>query len=65
VSEAEKIIDVIRSGVGDAHGLAVRDVVLVQPGTIPKTSSGKIQRRASRTAYVDGTLAVITAPAQS
>ncbi|SOD90275.1 fatty acyl-AMP ligase [Streptomyces sp. Ag109_G2-15] len=61
--ESEKITDLIRSAVGEAHGLSLRDVVLVQPGTIPKTSSGKIQRRATRTAYLDGTLSVVTAPA--
>ncbi|MGW1957726.1 fatty acyl-AMP ligase [Streptomyces sp. NPDC001920] len=62
-SEAEKIIDVVRSGIGEAHGLPVREVVLVRPGTIPKTSSGKIQRHASRAAYLNGTLAVIEEPA--
>lgn len=36
------------------HGL-----VLVRTGTIPKTSSGKIQRRAIRQALLDGTLAVV------
>ncbi|MEY9988738.1 acyl-CoA synthetase (AMP-forming)/AMP-acid ligase II [Streptomyces sp. V4I8] len=61
--DAEKIIDVIRSGIGEDHGLSVRDVVLVEPGTIPKTSSGKIQRHATRAAYLDGTLAVVAAPA--
>ncbi|MFI1760561.1 fatty acyl-AMP ligase [Streptomyces sp. NPDC020800] len=59
--ESEKITDLIRSAVGEGHGLAVRDVVLVLPGTIPKTSSGKIQRRATRTAYLDGTLSPVTA----
>ncbi|BAC69263.1 peptide synthetase [Streptomyces avermitilis] len=61
--EFEKITDRIRSAIGEAHGLSVRDVVLVHPGTIPKTSSGKIQRRASRTAYLDGTLSVVGAAA--
>ncbi|MEV7689809.1 fatty acyl-AMP ligase [Streptomyces bungoensis] len=61
--EAEKITDLIRSAVGDAHGLAAHDVVLVHAGTIPKTSSGKIQRGATRTAYLDGTLSVVAAPA--
>ncbi|GGN49835.1 acyl-CoA synthetase [Streptomyces albiflavescens] len=61
--ETEKITDLIRSAIGEAHGLALRDVVLVHPGTIPKTSSGKIQRRASRAAYLDGTLSVVGAPA--
>jgi polyketide synthase 12 len=49
----------IRNAIGEAHGLSVRDVILVRPGTIPKTSSGKIQRRASRDAYLGGSLAVI------
>lgn len=61
--ESEKITDVIRAAVGEAHGLSLRDVVLVRPGTIPKTSSGKIQRRATRGAYLEGTLAVVTEPA--
>ncbi|MEU3980760.1 fatty acyl-AMP ligase [Streptomyces sp. NPDC026672] len=61
--EHEKIGELIRSAVGEAHGLSVHDVVLVHPGTIPKTSSGKIQRRATRTAYQDGTLAVVGVPA--
>ncbi|MFI5685176.1 fatty acyl-AMP ligase [Streptomyces sp. NPDC051636] len=60
--EAEKITDLIRSTIGEAHALSVHDVVLVHPGTIPKTSSGKIQRHATRTAYLDGTLAVMGAP---
>ncbi|NEC82718.1 fatty acyl-AMP ligase, partial [Streptomyces sp. SID7958] len=60
--EAEKITDVVRGALGDAHGLAVHDVVLVRPGTIPKTSSGKIQRHACRTAYLDGTLSRTDAP---
>ncbi|WP_333771961.1 fatty acyl-AMP ligase [Streptomyces sp. IBSBF 3136] len=60
--ESEKITDLVRSAVGEAHGLSVREVVLVRPGTIPKTSSGKIQRRATRAAYLDGTLAVVTGP---
>ncbi|MET8244300.1 fatty acyl-AMP ligase [Streptomyces sp. NPDC005202] len=63
VGEAEKIADQVRSAIGEAHGLSVRDVVLVRPGTIPKTSSGKIQRRATRAAYLDGTLSVIGEPA--
>ncbi len=61
--EAEKITELIRSAIGEAHGVSVRDVVLVHPGTIPKTSSGKIQRHASRAAHLGGTLAVVTAPA--
>lgn len=59
--DSEKITDLIRSAIGESHVLSVRDVVLVHPGTIPKTSSGKIQRRATRAAYLDGTLSPIGA----
>lgn len=61
--EAEEIIDTVRGAIGEAHGLAVRAVVLVQPGTIHKTSSGKIQRHATRAAYLDGSLSVVGTPA--
>lgn len=42
--------DVARS-VRDAVGLAAKDVVLVRPGTLPKTSSGKLQRTLCRERY--------------
>lgn len=61
--ETEKITDVVRSAVAETHGIAVREVVLVRPGTIPKTSSGKIQRHACRAAHLGGTLARIGEPA--
>lgn len=40
----------------DAHGLAPDTIVLVRCGTIPKTSSGKVQRRACRAAFLAGEL---------
>ena len=40
----------------DAVGLPAREVVLVQPGTLPKTSSGKLQRSLCRTRFLDATL---------
>lgn len=38
---------------------APQEVVLVAPGTLPKTSSGKLQRRTCRELYASGTLATI------
>ncbi|SHG69553.1 non-ribosomal peptide synthetase [Streptoalloteichus hindustanus] len=46
----------VRRAVSARHGVAVDDVVLVATRTIPKTSSGKIQRRACRAAYLAGDL---------
>ena len=37
-------------------GIPPRDVMLVTPGTLPKTSSGKLQRAACRQQYLDETL---------
>jgi acyl-CoA synthetase (AMP-forming)/AMP-acid ligase II len=41
------------------HGLQVYSTVLVRPGSVPKTSSGKIQRQACKRQFLDGTLQVI------
>ena len=34
-------------------------IVLIRSGSVPKTSSGKIQRHACRAAYLAGTLEVV------
>ncbi|HTY31478.1 long-chain-fatty-acid--AMP ligase FadD32 [Mycobacterium sp.] len=52
----QPITDDIRAAIAVGHGVTVRDVLLVQAGTIPRTSSGKIGRRACRAAYLDGSL---------
>jgi acyl carrier protein len=39
--------------------LQVHAVILTRTGSIPKTSSGKIQRRTTRAAYLDGILAAV------
>jgi acyl carrier protein len=49
----------IRRAVAEHHELQVHAVVLIRTGSIPKTSSGKIQRRATRAAYLGGTLAAV------
>jgi fatty-acyl-CoA synthase len=40
----------------EAAGAPPHDVVLVSPGTLPKTSSGKLQRSACRAQYLDNAL---------
>ena len=49
-------IDAIREAVAEHHDLQVCAVSLLAPGSLPKTSSGKLQRHACRTAFVAGTL---------
>ena len=48
--------DAIRTRVNEQLQLMVTDVVLVAPGSLPKTSSGKLQRQKTRAQYLDGTL---------
>ena len=40
-------------------GVPARDIVLVSPGTLPKTSSGKLQRSLCRRRYEDGDFTVL------
>jgi fatty-acyl-CoA synthase len=41
-------------------GLPAKDIVLVAPGTLPKTSSGKLQRTQCRARYLDGHLELVS-----
>jgi fatty acid CoA ligase FadD21 len=38
--------DNVIAAISRAHGLQVADIVLVEPGSIPTTTSGKIRRSA-------------------
>ncbi len=55
-NELDAVIEAIRRGVSAEHELNIDAVALIKAGTIPKTSSGKIQRHACRQAFLDGTL---------
>src|SRR5215208_4205539 len=54
-----EVVASMRRAVAEHHELQVHAVVLIKTGSIPKTTSGKIQRRATRAAYVGGTLAAV------
>ncbi|MBS4729847.1 AMP-binding protein [Mycobacterium sp. SM1] len=47
-------IEAIRTAVSDRHGLLVCDVRFVPAGAIPRTTSGKLARRACRDRYLGG-----------
>ena len=55
------VIDAIRRDVTLQHELPPEGVVLVRSGSIPKTSSGKIQRHACRDGFLDGSLKTVAA----
>jgi 8-amino-7-oxononanoate synthase len=52
----EPIFEAIRRNVSAEHELPLDAIALIKAGSIPKTSSGKIQRHASKTAYLKGSL---------
>jgi acyl-CoA synthetase (AMP-forming)/AMP-acid ligase II len=56
----DSIISGIREAVGSAHGIQVSLVALIAPGTIPKTTSGKLQRFACREGLLDGWLTPVS-----
>ncbi|ARU60274.1 hypothetical protein CBW65_03745 [Tumebacillus avium] len=55
----EEVSAAVRQAVAYHHELQVHAVVLIKPASIPKTSSGKIQRHACRNQFLDGSLATI------
>ncbi|MFA5910709.1 MAG: beta-ketoacyl synthase N-terminal-like domain-containing protein [Vicinamibacterales bacterium] len=53
-ADTDAVITAIRAAVSREHGLACDAIVLLPKGSILKTSSGKVQRRACKAAFVNG-----------
>jgi acyl-CoA synthetase (AMP-forming)/AMP-acid ligase II len=53
---AAQVVEGIRRAIAEQHMVEVFAVVLLKPGSIPKTSSGKIQRHACRAQFLEGRL---------
>jgi fatty-acyl-CoA synthase len=54
--DPQPAIEAIRAAVSHRHGLAVADVRFLPAGAIPRTTSGKLARRACRAQYLSGAL---------
>ncbi len=54
--ETDRLKAGIRRAVAREHGIVPHDVCLVQAGALEKTSSGKLRRRAYRSAYLGDAL---------
>src|SRR5262249_33152700 len=54
----EEIYSKIREGIARHHELHVHAISFVRKGSVPKTSSGKIQRQFTKDAFLEGTLDV-------
>ena len=57
--ELEKAIQFIARNIAEVHELTVHAIVLVRTGTVPKTSSGKLQRQACKTDFLNQNLYVL------
>jgi acyl-CoA synthetase (AMP-forming)/AMP-acid ligase II len=51
-----EIVGAIREAVAREHEITARDIVLIRTGTLPKTTSGKIQRGLTRQLFLAGHL---------
>jgi acyl-CoA synthetase (AMP-forming)/AMP-acid ligase II len=54
--DVEAVVRAIRRAIAEEHDARVHTVVLVRAGRIPKTTSGKVQRRACQANFLSGTL---------
>ncbi|HEV2801334.1 MAG TPA: amino acid adenylation domain-containing protein [Pyrinomonadaceae bacterium] len=59
--DPEDIFKAIREKVGEQHEVEIYAIALIKPGSIPKTSSGKIQRHACRQQFLANSLELIHA----
>ncbi|MGC5284793.1 amino acid adenylation domain-containing protein [Micromonospora sp. DT231] len=58
--DVDAIVTAIRQAVTAEFEVAVHAVVLVRAGTLPRTSSGKVQRHAAKQGYAEGSLTELT-----
>ena len=57
---AKDIAETIRWAVFDQHLIDIYAIALLKPGSIPKTSSGKIQRQTCKQKYLNSSLTIIS-----
>jgi amino acid adenylation domain-containing protein/non-ribosomal peptide synthase protein (TIGR01720 family) len=56
--DADQIFRSIREAIAEEHEVQIHEIVLVAPGSVPRTSSGKIQRNLCRKEFLEGRLEV-------
>ncbi|NEQ43486.1 MAG: fatty acyl-AMP ligase [Leptolyngbya sp. SIOISBB] len=63
--DSDGVLEQMRQAITAQHALNLYAAVLVKTGSIPKTSSGKIRRRACRDSFLNGTLNIVKDWSQS
>jgi 8-amino-7-oxononanoate synthase len=53
------LFQAVRTELAATVGVVPEEIILIRPNTIPRTSSGKIQRRACRVAYLGESLEIV------
>ena len=59
--DADAMISAIRKAISSIHQIDATHVVLIEAKSLPKTSSGKIQRYQARKEYLEGSASVVKA----
>jgi amino acid adenylation domain-containing protein len=54
--DANEVMNAIRQAISETHQLSVHSIVLLKPGGLPKTSSGKVQRTTCKTKFLENSL---------
>lgn len=58
--DVDEIVSAIRQAISEQHEISVFAIALIKPASIPKTSSGKIQRRACRDQFLASSLDIVS-----
>jgi acyl-CoA synthetase (AMP-forming)/AMP-acid ligase II len=54
--DVDVVVRAIRRAVAEEHDMRAHAVVLLRAGSIPRTPSGKVQRRVCKASFLNGTL---------
>ncbi len=55
----EEVVEAVRQAISEQHELQTYGVLLLKTASIPKTSSGKIQRHACKAGFLEGSLKTV------
>ena len=57
--DSDDMIGTIREAIVNEHEIAPDTIVLIRPQTLPRTTSGKIQRNLTRRLWFEGSLQLL------
>ena len=58
-ADVDEIAAAVRKALADDHEVQLHALALIKPGSVPKTTSGKIQRRQSKADFLEGRLDLV------